>query len=79
MPSFSGNEDREDLTHHTPSKKKAVIQRAALCDHSKIDPNKRGAAVQIGKLTEAIGAPVSNDTILRAIEKLTDAVESRMR
>jgi hypothetical protein len=26
MPSLPGNEDREDLTHHTPSKKKAVIQ-----------------------------------------------------
>ena len=26
MPSFSGNEDRRDLTHHTPRKTKAVIQ-----------------------------------------------------
>ena len=52
---------------------------AALCDYSAIDINKRGAAGQIAKLTEEFGAAVSLDTIGRALKKIPDALESRMK
>lgn len=52
---------------------------AALCDYSAIDSKARGAAAQIAKLTEDIGAPVSDDTVRRALEKIPDALESRMK
>jgi hypothetical protein len=52
---------------------------AALCDYSAIDPKGRGTAIQIAKLTEEIGAPVSDDAIRKALAKLTDALETRKK
>lgn len=52
---------------------------AALCDHSSIKPEDRGAAGQIAQMTEKIGAPVSDDTVRRWLKKIPDAMESRMR
>lgn len=52
---------------------------AALCGYSKIDLDARGAAAHIARLTEKIGAPVSDDTVRRALEKVPDAMESRMK
>lgn len=52
---------------------------AALCDYSAIDPKGRGVARQIAKLTEEIGAPVSDDTVRRALAKMRDALETRMK
>jgi hypothetical protein len=51
---------------------------AALCNYSKINHQKRGAAGQIAKLTANIGAPVSDDTLRRVLAKIPDALESRM-
>lgn len=52
---------------------------AALCDYSAINPGARGAASQIAMLTEDIGAPVSNDTVMRWIKEIPDAVRARMK
>lgn len=52
---------------------------AALCDYSGIKTEERGAANQIAKLTEEIGAPVSDDTVRRWLNQIPDALESRMR
>lgn len=52
---------------------------AALCDYSAIDPHARGAASQIAKFTEEFGAPVSDDTVRRALAKMRDALEARMK
>lgn len=52
---------------------------AALCDYSAIDPKERGAAVQIEKMTEEIGARVSKDTVRRILLQIPEAVESRMK
>lgn len=52
---------------------------AALCDYSAIDPKGRGTATQIAKLTEEIGAPVSDDAVRKALAKLTDALETRKK
>lgn len=52
---------------------------AALCNYSAIKPQERGAASQIAKLTEEIGAAVSDDTVRRTLAKIPDALESRMK
>lgn len=52
---------------------------AALCDYSAIKHQERGAASQITKMTDEIGAPVSDDTVRRALAKIPDALESRMK
>ena len=52
---------------------------AALCEYSAIKPQERGAASQIAKLTEEIGAAVSDDTVRRALARIPDALESRMK
>lgn len=52
---------------------------AALCDYSGIPHQKRGAASQIAKLTEEIGASVSADTVKRVLEKIQHALDARMK
>ncbi|MBK9312620.1 MAG: hypothetical protein IPN12_18275 [Rhodocyclaceae bacterium] len=73
-------------TPNGPEKPIAVNERnslltiiAALCEHSAINPQERGAASQIAKLTEEIGAAVSDDTVRRALVRIPDALESRMK
>jgi hypothetical protein len=52
---------------------------AALCKHSKIDTLGRGAAGRIAKLTEELGATVTDDTIRNVLAKLRDVLEARMK
>jgi hypothetical protein len=52
---------------------------AALCDYSAIDPKARGAANQIASMTEELGAPVTDETIHKALMKIPNAVERRMK
>lgn len=52
---------------------------AALCNYSAIKHDVRGAANQIAKLTEELGAMVSEDTVRRALGKIPAALESRMK
>jgi hypothetical protein len=52
---------------------------AALCDYSAINPNDRGAASQIAKLTEEVGATVSDDTVRRWLKAIPDALAVRKK
>ncbi|MDQ9168991.1 hypothetical protein Q8A64_01070 [Oxalobacteraceae bacterium R-40] len=52
---------------------------AALCDYSDINCSKHGAAAQIAKLTEEIGAAISDDTVRRVLGKIPDALEARKK
>lgn len=52
---------------------------AALCDYSDIKYQERGAAGQIAKMTEEVGAPITDDTIRKMLSKISDALESRKR
>jgi hypothetical protein len=52
---------------------------AAFCKWEGIDPKVRGSTTKIVQMTEDLGAPVSDDTIRRVLEKLSEAQESRMR
>lgn len=52
---------------------------AALCDYSALKPNERGTAGQIARLTEEIGAAVSDDTVRRVLDKIPEALETRLK
>lgn len=52
---------------------------AALCEYSAIDPTAKNAAGQIAKLTEDIGANVTDETIAKAISEIPDALVTRMK
>lgn len=52
---------------------------AALCDYSAIDPAARGTASQIAGMTAELGAPVTDETILKVLVKIPNAVERRMK
>jgi hypothetical protein len=52
---------------------------AALCDYSAIKHQERGVAGQIAKMTEEIGTPVTDETILKVLKKIPDALASRMK
>ena len=47
-----------------------LILIASLLDYSAIDMNERGAAVDIAKITEEYGDPLSDDTVRRVLEKI---------
>lgn len=47
---------------------------AALCDYSDIKHQERGAATQIARMTEEIGAAVTDDTIRKVLAKIPEAL-----
>lgn len=51
----------------------------ALCEHSNIDIKSRGTAAQIARMTEEMGTPVGQQTILDLLKEIPDAVETRMK
>ena len=52
---------------------------AALCDYSDIEFEGRGAAAKIVTMTQEIGAPLSENTVLRHLNKIPDALKDRMK
>lgn len=52
---------------------------AALCNHSSIDPQARGAGQRIAEMTQKIGADITAETINKYLGEIPDAVESRMK
>lgn len=52
---------------------------AALCDYSDIKHQDRGAASQIAKMTQEIGAAVTDDTIRKILAQIPAALETRMK
>lgn len=52
---------------------------AALCDHAGIDSQSRGAAQNIKRMTESLGAPIDDGTIAKALAEIPGALESRMK
>lgn len=52
---------------------------AAFCKYESIDPQGRGAAVEIMKMTDDLGVHVDDGTIRRWLKSIPDALESRMK
>lgn len=65
----------------TPTRAKNTLLTiiAGLCNFSAIDLRKPGCAKKIAACTEAIGAPISEDTVHSWIKQIPDALESRMK
>ncbi|MCQ1549839.1 MAG: hypothetical protein NOF05_13710 [Candidatus Accumulibacter phosphatis] len=76
-PDVTSGASEKPLTTTERNTLLAII--AALCEHASIKPKDRGAAGQIARMTEDIGAPVSDDTVRRWLAKIPDALESRMK
>lgn len=86
------NKHLECLLAHAKSEHPAKVDRpittrqrrtlltiiAALCDYSAINPASRNTAGDISKMTEEIGALVSDDTVRKMLVEIPDALESRM-
>lgn len=52
---------------------------AALCDYSAIKHQERGAAQRIMEMTDEIGTHVDDETIRKALAKIPNALETRMK
>lgn len=63
----------------TTERNTLLVIIAALCDYSAIKHQDRGAAGQIAKMTEEIGAAVTDDTIRTTLQKIPDALRTRMK
>lgn len=70
---------KDDKPLQTTERNSLLVMIAALCDYSNIKYESRGAAHQISKLTEEIGALVTDDTIRKALKQIPNALETRMR
>lgn len=56
-----------------------LIVIAALCEYSAIDHQGRGAATQISRLTDDIGAHVDDGTVRKWLKLIPDALEARQK
>lgn len=50
---------------------------AALCNHANISLKARGTAKQIEGMTELLGAKITDETVLKVIRQIPDALEAR--
>lgn len=77
--SINGGSKAQEKPMATSERNSLLTIIAALCDYSAIKLKDRGAASQIAKITDEIGASVSQDTVRRVLLKINDALESRMK
>ena len=78
LNSFGGEKPVEkSLTSKERNTLLVVI--GALCNDANIDYNQRGIAVSIEKMTEILGAPVTDDTIRNILKQIDDAVSLRSK
>ena len=54
-----------------------LVLIGALCKEVDIDPNKRGVAPALVKMTEILGAPLTDDTVRKILKQIEDAVSLR--
>ncbi len=80
-----GTESKEQVVSRvekpltTRNRRTLLTLIAALSDYSGIDYKSRGAAMQISRLTDDIGASVTDDTIRSLLADIPDALEARMK
>lgn len=75
----AANEKSGDLPPNTNGRNSYLTIIAALCHCAGIDIQARGAAVQIAKLTEEIGARITDDTVRNILRQIPDALQSRQK
>ncbi len=68
-----------EKTLQTKERNTLLIMIAALCNEAGIDYGKKGVAVAIEKMTENLGAPITDDTIRKVLHQIEDALASRSK
>ena len=56
-----------------------LVLIGALCKEVGIDPNERGVAISLVRMTEILGAPLTDDTIRKILNQIEDAVDLRSK
>lgn len=67
--------DEKNLT--SKERNSLLVLIGALCKEVGIDTSQRGVATAVVKMTENIGAPLSDDTVRKILGQVDDAVERR--
>jgi hypothetical protein len=75
----SGRPAKVDRPLHTRQRRTLLTIIAALCEAANIDHTKRGASQRIRSKTELVGAPIDDGTIIKLLEEIPDALETRMK
>lgn len=78
-PIASPPTDQQDKPLGNNERNSLLTIIAALCDYSDIDLNSRGTVSLVVKMTEEIGAAVSDDTVRKHLANVRTALESRKR
>ena len=68
---------REDRPLATRKRNTLLAIIAALCEYSAIKFNERGVACQRSRLTQELGAHVSDDTVRAWLKKIHEALATR--
>jgi len=74
-----GKHAKVDRPLSTRARRTLLTIIAALCEHTKIDPQARGTAQRIREASESLGAPVDDETIRNTLRAIDDALETRMK
>ncbi|MEJ6122973.1 hypothetical protein MT390_13985 [Vibrio sp. 2-Bac 85] len=56
-----------------------LVLIGALCKEANVDPMQRGIATSLVKMTELIGAPLTDDTVRKILKQVQPAVDSRVK
>ena len=73
------NGDSEDKPLGKRERDTLLTIIAAFCKYESWDVQGRGTATTIAKLTEDLGAPVTDDTIRKVLGQIPDALDTRMK
>lgn len=56
-----------------------LVLIGAMCKNVGIDPEQRGVAPSLVKMTEIVGAPLTDDTIRKILKQIEDAISVRSK
>lgn len=79
VPEGLRNGDSGDKTLGKRERDTLLTIIAAFCKYEGWDVQGRGTATNIAKLTEDLGAPVTDDTIRKVLGQIPDALDTRMK
>jgi hypothetical protein len=60
-------------------KNSLLVLIAALCKEANVDWCQRGVTTSLVAMTDLIGAPLTDDTILKILKQIPPAIESRSK
>ena len=63
----------------TKERNTLLVLIAALCKQAKFDWKATGISVSIAEATEAVGAPVTDDTIRKILKQIDEAIAARSK